>query len=110
VRSFGRAVAASRQRGRAVECLEDAGRAVDRSDFTPREPTDEKYSRQARGGIRDDDADREQFDPGRARAAPSWAIRRVAAGSLVVRGPAWDERFGRPRMREAIRRGEDTDV
>ena len=39
-----------------------------------------------------------------------WAIRRIAPDSLVVRGPGWDDRFGRPAMREAIMRGEDPDA
>jgi hypothetical protein len=34
----------------------------------------------------------------------------VAPDSLVVRGPAWDDRFGRPAMREALMRGEDPDA
>jgi len=62
------------------------------------------------GGIRLVVTDREQFHPGRTSAALLWAIRRLAGDSLVVRGPVWDDRFGRPLMREAIMRGEDPDV
>ena len=53
--------------------------------------------------------DRERYSPGRTGAALLWAIGRVAPESLVVRPEAWDERFGRPRMREALLRGDDPD-
>jgi uncharacterized protein YbbC (DUF1343 family) len=86
------------------------GVRFDRSDFTPQDATDRKYSGQRLGGIRIVVTDREHFHPGRTSAALLWAIRRVAADSLVVRGPAWDDRFGRPAMREALMRGEDPDV
>jgi uncharacterized protein YbbC (DUF1343 family) len=86
------------------------GVRFERSDFTPRDATDRKYSGRPLGGIRVVVTDRDRFDPGRTSAALLWAIRRVAAESLVVRGPAWDDRFGRPAMREAIMRGEDPDV
>ena len=86
------------------------GVRFDRSDFTPQDATDRKYSGQRLGGIRVVVTDREQFHPGRTSAALLWAIRRVAPDSLVVRGSVWDDRFGRPLMREAIMRGEDPDV
>ena len=86
------------------------GVRFEQSDFTPQGATDNKYSGQRIGGIRVVVTDREQFHPGRTSAALLWAIRRLAADSLVVRGPAWDDRFGRPPMREAIMRGEDPDV
>ena len=53
--------------------------------------------------------DRERFSPGRTGAALLWAIARAAPESLVVRAAAWDDRFGRPRMREALLRGDDPD-
>jgi hypothetical protein len=37
-------------------------------------------------------------------------VHRAAPDSLVVRARAFDERFGRPAMREAIMAGEDPDV
>jgi len=36
-------------------------------------------------------------------------VQRASSDSLVVRGAVFDDRFGRPRMREAIMRGEDPD-
>ena len=86
------------------------GVRFERSDFTPQGATDGKYSGRPLGGIRIVVTDRNQFSPGRTGAALLWAIHSVAPDSLVVRGPAFDERFGRPAMRESIMRGEDPDV
>jgi uncharacterized protein YbbC (DUF1343 family) len=86
------------------------GVRFERSDFTPRGATDGKYSDRPLRGIRLIVTDRDRFSPGRTSAALLWAIRRVAPDSLVVRGPAWDDRFGRPAMRESIMRGEDPDA
>lgn len=98
---------------RAVALLEARGLPgvrFEHSDFTPQGATDGKYSGRTLGGIRILVTDRDRFSPGRTSAALLWAIRRVAPDSLVVRGPAFDERFGRPAMREALMRGEDPDV
>jgi uncharacterized protein YbbC (DUF1343 family) len=86
------------------------GVRFERSDFTPQDATDRKFSGQRLGGIRVVVTDRDRFAAGRTSAALLWAIRRVAPDSLVVRGPAWDDRFGRPAMREALMRGEDPDA
>jgi uncharacterized protein YbbC (DUF1343 family) len=86
------------------------GVRFERSDFTPQRATDGKYSGRPTAGIRIVVTDRNRFSPGRTGAALLWAIRRVAPDSLVVRGPAFDERFGRPAMREALMRGEDPDA
>jgi hypothetical protein len=61
-------------------------------------------------GVRIILADRETYEAGRTGAALLWAIRRLNADSLVVHGATWDDRFGRPAMREAIMRGEDPDA
>ena len=82
----------------------------ERSDFTPQDATDRKYSGQSLGGIRVVVTDRDRFAAGRTGAALLWAIRRVAGDSLLVRAAAWDDRFGRPAMREALMRGEDPDA
>jgi uncharacterized protein YbbC (DUF1343 family) len=98
---------------RAVELLEARklpGVRFERSDFTPENATDGKYSGRRLGGIRVVVTDRDRFAAGRTGAALLWAIRRVAPDSLVVRGTAWDDRFGRPAMREALMRGEDPDA
>jgi uncharacterized protein YbbC (DUF1343 family) len=86
------------------------GVRFERSDFTPQGATDGKYSGRPLAGIRIVVTERDHFSPGRTGAALLWAIHRVAPDSLVVRGPAFDERFGRPAMREAIMRGEDPDA
>ena len=86
------------------------GVRFERSDFTPLDATDRKYSGRPLAGIRVVVTDRDRFAAGRTSAALLWAIHRVAADSLVVRGPAWDDRFGRPAMREALMRGEDPDA
>jgi uncharacterized protein YbbC (DUF1343 family) len=86
------------------------GVRFERSDFTPQGATDGKYSGRPLGGVRVVVTDRNRFSAGRTGGALLWAIHRVAPDSLRVRGPAFDERFGRPAMREAIMRGEDPDV
>ena len=86
------------------------GVRFERSDFTPQDATDKKFSGRRIGGIRIVVTDRDRFSPGRTGAALLWAIRRVAPDSLVVRASAWDDRFGRPAMREALMRGEEPDA
>jgi uncharacterized protein YbbC (DUF1343 family) len=86
------------------------GVRFERSDFTPREPTDGKYGGRTVAGVRVVLTDRNRFDAGRTGAALLWAIGRASPESLVVRARAYDERFGRPAMREALLRGEDPDV
>jgi uncharacterized protein YbbC (DUF1343 family) len=98
---------------RAISLLQERrlpGVRFERSDFTPQGATDGKYSGQPLAGIRIVVTDRDRFSPGRTGAALLWAIHRVAPDSLVVRGPAFDDRFGRPAMREALMRGADPDV
>jgi uncharacterized protein YbbC (DUF1343 family) len=86
------------------------GVRFERSDFTPVDATDGKYSGRLIPGVRILLADRDVYEAGRTGAALLWAIRRVNADSLVVHTATWDDRFGRPAMREAIMRGEDPDV
>jgi uncharacterized protein YbbC (DUF1343 family) len=86
------------------------GVRFERSDFTPQSATDGKYSGRLLGGVRIVVTDRDRFSAGRTGAALLWAVRRVAPDSLVVTAQAFDERFGRPAMREALMRGEDPDV
>ena len=81
----------------------------ERSDFTPQNATDGKYSGKLIQGVRVVLTDRDSYDAGRTAASLLWAIGRVNADSLVVRGATWDDRFGRPAMREALLRGEDPD-
>jgi uncharacterized protein YbbC (DUF1343 family) len=85
------------------------GVRFERHDLAPRAAGDGKYSGQTIPGIRIVVTDRNQFSAGRTAAAILSAIHRAAPDSLVVRGPVFDERFGRPAMREALMRGEDPD-
>ena len=86
------------------------GVRFERSDFTPQNATDGKYSGRPLGGVRIVVTARDQFSAGRTCAALLWAVRRVAPDSLVIQARGFDERFGRPAMREALMRGEDPDV
>ena len=86
------------------------GIRFERSDFTPVNATDGKYSGKMIPGVRIALTDRDTYEAGRTGAALLWAVRRLSADSLVVRDATWDDRFGRPAMREAIMRGEDPDV
>jgi uncharacterized protein YbbC (DUF1343 family) len=86
------------------------GVAFERSDFSPVAPTDGKYGGVRIPGIRIVVTGRERYHAGRTGAALLWAIARTSPDSLVVRASAWDERFGRPPMREALLRGDDPDT
>ena len=81
-----------------------------RDDFTPAAPTDGKYGGQRVAGVRIVVDDRATYHAGRTSASILWALLRTSRDSLVVRGAAFDDRFGRPAMREALQRGEDPDV
>jgi uncharacterized protein YbbC (DUF1343 family) len=85
------------------------GVTFERSDFTPQAPTDGKYGGRLLPAVRVVIVDRELYHAGRTGAALLWAIRRTSPDSLTVRDRAWDERFGRPTMREALMRGEHPD-
>ena len=86
------------------------GVRFERSDFTPREPGDNKYAGRLLPGIRIVLTDRDSYDAGRTGATVLWALARANRDSLVVRATTFDERFGRPAMREALLRGEDPDA
>jgi uncharacterized protein YbbC (DUF1343 family) len=81
-----------------------------RVDLAPRAAGDGKYSGKTIPGVRIVVTDRDRFSAGRTAAAILWAVQRAAPESLVVRGTVFDDRFGRPAMREAILRGEDPDL
>jgi uncharacterized protein YbbC (DUF1343 family) len=85
------------------------GVRFERSDFTPQGPTDGKYGGRLIPGVRIVLTDRERYHAGRTAAAVLWALGRSSHDSLVVRASAFDDRFGRPAMREALLRGEDPD-
>ena len=86
------------------------GVRFERSDFRPREPGDQKYAGRLIQGVRIVLTDRDRYHAGRTGASVLWAIGRTSPDSLVVRAASFDDRFGRPAMREALLRGEDPDV
>lgn len=94
----------------ALNARDLPGVRFERHDLAPRGAGDGKYSGQTIPGVRVVVTDRIRFSAGRTAAAILSAVRRAAPDSLVVRGAVFDERFGRPAMREAIMRGEDPDV
>jgi uncharacterized protein YbbC (DUF1343 family) len=86
------------------------GVRFERQDFTPVAPGDGKFANRLIPGVRIVLADRERFSAGRTGAAILWALARTSPESLVVHADAFDLRFGRPQMREALLRGDDPDV
>jgi uncharacterized protein YbbC (DUF1343 family) len=86
------------------------GVRFERSDFTPQAPTDGSYPGRLLPGVRMVLAHRDRYDAGRTGAAILWALHRTSPDSLVISATGFDERFGRPSMREAILRGEDPDA
>ena len=72
------------------------------STFTPQAPTDGKYGGRLIPGVRFVLTDRERYHAGRTGAAVLWALGRTSPDSLVVRAATFDDRFGRPTMREAL--------
>ena len=86
------------------------GVRFERSDFTPQAPTDGKYDVRLIPGVRLVLTDRERYHAGRTGAAILWALGRTSPDSLVVRAATFDDRFGRPAMREALLKGEDPDA
>ena len=102
------AVASGRRRGRRTQrarACRASGSSAPTS--TPRAAGDGKYSGKTIPGVRIVVTDRNRFSPAGPRAAILWAVQRAAPDSLVVRGAVFDDRFGRPAMREAhhARRG-----
>jgi len=82
----------------------------ERSDFTPHAPGDGKYADRTIPGVKIVLTGRDRYHAGRTGAAVLWALVRTSPESLVVRAATFDDRFGRPAMREALLRGEDPDA
>lgn len=85
------------------------GVRFERSDFTPVNPGDAKFGGRLIPGVKIVLVDRDAYHAGRTGAAVLWAVKRTSPDSLVVRAATFDDRFGRPEMREALLRGEDPD-
>ncbi|MEP6730230.1 MAG: DUF1343 domain-containing protein [bacterium] len=86
------------------------GVSFERRDFTPIAPGDGKFAGKSVAGVRIILTDRNRFSPGRTSASILWALAQTSRDSLVVRDAAFDLRFGRPVMRQALLRGEDPDA
>ncbi len=78
--------------------------------FTPVGPTDGKYPGQTIPGIRILVTNRSALQSVRVGASLLWAIHRTAGSRLTIDNRGFDLRFGSPRVREALVRGEDPDV
>jgi uncharacterized protein YbbC (DUF1343 family) len=78
--------------------------------FTPVAPGDDKYPNQAIDGIRILITNRNSMQVARVGATLLWAINKTSAAGLKLNNRTFDLRFGSPRVREALLRGEDPDA
>ena len=78
--------------------------------FTPIDATDGKYSGQAIPGIKILVFNRSALQSARVGANLLWAISKTAGTKLTIDNRGFDLRFGSPRVREAVLRGDDPDV
>ncbi|HEV2018107.1 MAG TPA: DUF1343 domain-containing protein [Gemmatimonadaceae bacterium] len=78
--------------------------------FTPVGATDGKYPGQTIPGIRIVIINRSAVQSVRVGASLLWAINKTAGSRLTIDNRGFDLRFGSPRVREALLRGEDPDV
>jgi uncharacterized protein YbbC (DUF1343 family) len=78
--------------------------------FTPVGPTDGKYPGQTIPGIKILVTNRSALQSVRVAATLLWAINKTAGSRLTIDNRGFDLRFGSPRVREALLRGEDPDV
>jgi len=79
-------------------------------EFTPLSPTDGKYAGQRIPGIRVVVTNRTSLQSARVGASLLWAIAKTSREGLKLDELAFDHRFGSPRVREALMRGEDPDA
>ncbi|HUQ19409.1 MAG TPA: DUF1343 domain-containing protein [Gemmatimonadaceae bacterium] len=77
--------------------------------FTPVSPGDNKYPNQAIPGIRILITNRNTLQPSRVGATLLWAINKTSGAGLKLNDRTFDLRFGSPRIREALLRGDDPD-
>lgn len=78
--------------------------------FTPVNATDNKFSNQRINGIRILITNRSSLQSARVGAALLWAIAKTSPNDLKLNNRTFDLRFGSPRVREALMRGEDPDA
>ena len=96
-----------------VQMLKDRGLRGVRfipEQYTPQNPTDAKYANQRINGIRMLVTNRNSMQPSRVGAALLWAINKTSPNDLKLNDRSFDLRFGSPRVREALLRGEDPDA
>ncbi|MEO8577402.1 MAG: DUF1343 domain-containing protein [Gemmatimonadales bacterium] len=79
-------------------------------EFVPLNPTDGKYSGQKVHGIRMLVTNRNSMQPSRIGASLLWAINKTSGADLKLNDRTFDLRFGSPRLREALMRGDDPDA
>jgi uncharacterized protein YbbC (DUF1343 family) len=79
-------------------------------EYTPQNPTDNKFGGQRIPGIRILVTNRNSMQPSRVGAALLWAINKTSPNDLKVNARTFDLRFGAARIREALMRGEDPDA
>jgi uncharacterized protein YbbC (DUF1343 family) len=77
--------------------------------FTPSAPGDGKYNGQSIPGVKIVVTDRDRVSSVRVGAALFWAIVQTSRDSVKVKDAVFDDRFGAPRIRDALMRGEDPD-
>jgi len=78
--------------------------------FTPVAPTDGKYPGQTIPGIRILITNRNSLQSARVGATLLWAIAKTSRAGLTINERSFDLRFGSPRVREALLRGDDPDA
>jgi uncharacterized protein YbbC (DUF1343 family) len=96
-----------------VNLLEDRvipGVKFEAEHFTPDAPTDGKYAGRSIPGVKIIVTDRDQVSSARIGATLLWAILQTSRDSLKFNVTVFDERFGAPRIREALLRGDDPDT
>jgi uncharacterized protein YbbC (DUF1343 family) len=78
--------------------------------FMPVSPTDGKYNGQTIPGIRILVTNRNSMQSARVGATILWAIAKTSGKGLTINNRSFDLRFGSPRVREALLRGDDPDA
>ena len=76
-------------------------------EYTPENPTDNKFGGQKIPGIRIYVTNRSEMQPSRVGAMLLWAINKTSGADLKINNHTFDLRMGAPRVREALLRGED---
>lgn len=92
---------------RRLEAMRLPGTRFVVDSFTPRAAPDNKYNDRLIPGVHIQLTDRNAFEAGTVAAAILSAVHAVNRDSLRITNSTFDLRFGEPRIREAVMRGED---